>query len=530
MQDGRDVWWHDIVDRQSEDCPPVPLDSEHMLYLLYTSGTTAKPKGILHTTAGYLLGVSFTHEMVFDIKPDDVYWCAADIGWVTGHSYIVYGPLANATTSVLYEGAPDTPVLGTLVADHRGLQGLDPVLRADRHPGLHEAGRAVRRRSTTCRRCACSARSASRSTPRRGSGTASTSAASKAPDRRHVVADRDRPDPDHAAPRGDRHETGVGDVPVPGHRGGRRRRRRELRAARRWRVPRPEAPVAGDAARHLRRPGALPADVLEPLPRHVLRGRRRKARPRRLPVAARSRRRRDERRRATGSRRPRWSPRWSTTSHVAEAAVVGKKDDDHRAGDLRVRHPQGRTRRPSDALAVELREHVAEGHRPDRPPEVPDVRRRTCPRRDRARSCAACCATSPRAGPWATPRRSPMAASSRPSASTPARRRSDVPFDFLKRRRKPPATAATADAPRVGRGEGIPFDGADRGVAAGRADARRRPAVRRAQQARTDRDHRCPAGRRSTGPRRSRRHRVSSRSIRTTSILVLAGEDIAARR
>ena len=105
----RDHWWHDLVDRQSEDCPPVPVESEHMLYLLYTSGTTAKPKGILHTTAGYLLGTSFTHEMIFDLKPDDVYWCAADIGWVTGHSYIVYGPLANAATGVLYEGSPDTP-------------------------------------------------------------------------------------------------------------------------------------------------------------------------------------------------------------------------------------------------------------------------------------------------------------------------------------------------------------------------------------------------------------------------------------
>jgi acetyl-CoA synthetase len=107
--EGRDVWWHDLVDRQEPDCPPVPLDSEHMLYLLYTSGTTAKPKGIMHTTAGYLLGTSFTHEMIFDVKPDDVYWCAADIGWVTGHSYIVYGPLANATTGILYEGSPDTP-------------------------------------------------------------------------------------------------------------------------------------------------------------------------------------------------------------------------------------------------------------------------------------------------------------------------------------------------------------------------------------------------------------------------------------
>ncbi|MEO5884028.1 MAG: acetate--CoA ligase [Candidatus Limnocylindrales bacterium] len=109
MQDGRDVWWHDIVERQSPEHAPVPVDSEHMLYLLYTSGTTAKPKGIIHTTAGYLLGASFTHEMVFDIKPDDVYWCAADVGWVTGHSYIVYGPLANATTSILYEGTPDSP-------------------------------------------------------------------------------------------------------------------------------------------------------------------------------------------------------------------------------------------------------------------------------------------------------------------------------------------------------------------------------------------------------------------------------------
>jgi acetyl-CoA synthetase len=109
MKDGRDVWWHEIVDRQSADCPPVALDSEHMLYLLYTSGSTAKPKGIFHTSAGYLLGTSYTHEMIFDLKPNDVYWCAADIGWVTGHSYIVYGPLANAATGVMYEGTPDTP-------------------------------------------------------------------------------------------------------------------------------------------------------------------------------------------------------------------------------------------------------------------------------------------------------------------------------------------------------------------------------------------------------------------------------------
>ncbi len=109
MVPDRDVWWHDLVPSQDPQCAPEPVDSEHMLYLLYTSGTTAKPKGIIHTSGGYLTGVAYTHRVVFDIKDDDVYWCAADIGWVTGHSYIVYGPLANGCTSVLYEGTPDHP-------------------------------------------------------------------------------------------------------------------------------------------------------------------------------------------------------------------------------------------------------------------------------------------------------------------------------------------------------------------------------------------------------------------------------------
>jgi acetyl-CoA synthetase len=112
FDESRDAWWHELTEGQDDDpasSPPEPMDAEDLLYLLYTSGTTAKPKGIVHTTAGYLVGVAATHHYIFDIKPDSVYWCAADVGWVTGHSYIVYGPLTNGTTGVMYEGVPNYP-------------------------------------------------------------------------------------------------------------------------------------------------------------------------------------------------------------------------------------------------------------------------------------------------------------------------------------------------------------------------------------------------------------------------------------
>ena len=109
VQEGRDHWYHRLMQDASYTCAPEAMDAEDMLYILYTSGTTGKPKGIVHTTGGYLVGAASSTRMVFDLRDDDVFWCTADVGWVTGHTYIVYGPLANGATQVMYEGTPDTP-------------------------------------------------------------------------------------------------------------------------------------------------------------------------------------------------------------------------------------------------------------------------------------------------------------------------------------------------------------------------------------------------------------------------------------
>jgi len=112
MQDKRDLWWDDCMDSANDICPPVEMDAEDPLFILYTSGSTGKPKGVLHTTGGYLVYASYTHEMVFDYQPGDIYWCTADIGWITGHSYIIYGPLANRATTLMFEGVPNYPDFG----------------------------------------------------------------------------------------------------------------------------------------------------------------------------------------------------------------------------------------------------------------------------------------------------------------------------------------------------------------------------------------------------------------------------------
>ena len=112
MKEGRDITWNQFIDGCSSECPPEVMDAEDPLFILYTSGSTGKPKGVMHTTGGYLVYASHTHELVFDYHQDDVYWCTADIGWITGHSYIVYGPLSNAATQVIFEGVPNYPDFG----------------------------------------------------------------------------------------------------------------------------------------------------------------------------------------------------------------------------------------------------------------------------------------------------------------------------------------------------------------------------------------------------------------------------------
>ncbi len=410
MQEGRDHWWHDVATDETA-YPCEPMDAEDLLYLLYTSGTTAKPKGIVHTTAGYLVGVATTHHYIFDVKPDSVYWCAADVGWVTGHSYIVYGPLCNGTTGVIYEGTPDFPdkdrwwaiverykvdILYTAPTAIRTHMKWGPEY-AQKHDLsslrlLGSVGEPINPEAWIWYRHHIGG---SRTpivdtwwqtetgmiliTPLPGVTTTKPGSATQ-------------PFPGVDAAVYDEQGNEVG----PGGGGYLVLRDRGRRCC------------AGSTGG---RP--LPRDVLVEVRRRLLRGRRRAHRPRRRLLAARPRRRRDERVRPPhlddrGRVRARRPPE---RRRGCGLRAHGREDG---PGDRRVRDAEGAEEprsRSSRSCATTSRTRSARSRS-----RRTSSSRRSCRRPAAARSCAACCATSRRTGRWATRRRWPILRSSRRSA------------------------------------------------------------------------------------------------------------------
>jgi len=317
MMEERDHWYHDVVEAADDECPAEELDAEHPLFILYSSGSTAKPKGILHTTGGYLAGVAMTTKYVFDLRPEeDVYWCSADVGWVTGHSYIVYGPMLNGATSVMYEGAPDYPGKDAWweLVDRYNVTIFYTAPTAIRaamkwgaeYPQEHDlsslrllgsVGEPINPKAWAWYREVIGGGK----TPIVDTWWQTETGhimISPLPDRRYVVADGDGHDPDLPAAGRDPDEAGLGDDPAPRHRGrgAGRGRQRDRRGPG---LPGAQAPVAGDAAHAVRRRRPVRRDLLREVRQGDVPGRRLGAQGRgRLPVGARSHRRCRERVRA----------------------------------------------------------------------------------------------------------------------------------------------------------------------------------------------------------------------------------------
>jgi acetyl-CoA synthetase len=210
--EGRDFWWHEECAKVSAECPPEPMGAEDPLFILYTSGSTGKPKGVLHTSGGYLVFASMTHQYVFDYKPGEIYWCTADVGWVTGHSYIVYGPLANGATTLMFEGVQLSERVAVL-GGRRQAQGQHLLHRADGDPGTD----ARRRRPGEADQPREPAHPGFRRGADQSGGVAVVPPRRRRrplPGRRHVVADGDRRRDDHAAAGRDRGQTRIGDQAV----------------------------------------------------------------------------------------------------------------------------------------------------------------------------------------------------------------------------------------------------------------------------------------------------------------------------